>query len=168
MPSDDRSMRNRVSEKTEDEARRELDRQSYIRWQEITRTQVTFTVNVVLGLAVAALGFGVKVMIDSNTLRFSCVRSLFYSGLALLLLSITFALVISWNRLFDFRYSQLAARARWKKLAQEYETYHTRAAKHTPWTWRLLPLQLITFALGILLISVSLWILFGNGTIGAG
>jgi hypothetical protein len=86
---------------------------SHVRWQSITIGQLTYAVNLILGLSVAVLGFEISLLLNENFSPGSCLQrvSLFFS-LVLLAVSIVFGVLVVINRLTDFRLTTSIARRR--------------------------------------------------------
>src|SRR5260370_16762258 len=81
---------------------------AFLRWQEVRIKHFGYTVNLVLTLTTATLGFAVNLVADNKiapTKDF--VASLVFLGLAMLV-----GLLTNYSRLLDFRHSATAARGR--------------------------------------------------------
>jgi hypothetical protein len=125
---------------------RNADRESYVRWQEIALTQLGYTINLMMTLAGGVLAFVVKEKLDG------VVRALGFGWhLALLCLGASVVLAIAANvtRVFDFRYTRRAAKARMND-GKDHQEVQIKADRLGVWTWDLFTGQAATFALGII------------------
>lgn len=167
MAESDRNPKDRLLKKVDDA------RDANLRWQEVRRTQLGHVVNIVLTLSTASLAFGVKMIVDKPSLTFH--NSLFFS-LAFLIIAILIGLLANFTRLWDFRYTAKAARARWLALRQRaikeelpeeeltkeegalkrHEFSH-RANQLGRWTWSLFSAQLLVFLIGISLFVFAIY-----------
>jgi hypothetical protein len=144
---------------------------AFLRWQETRRKQLGDTVNLVLTLTVASLGFGLNLIVSDKThvLPRTCVFSfsLFCLSAAALL-----GLLINYSRLQDFRYSataarelELAARAEAKgdeegakKHRQDHAKFSDLADRQgQTWTRLFVYGQLASFGVGITLLAGYIW-----------
>jgi hypothetical protein len=134
----------------------------YGRWQKIAIEQLGYALNLFTTLAVAELGFAVKVMIDARE-RLSCAASfMFHCSLALLLVTIALGLAATITRTLDFRWTRKAIRCLVEHDPVSYKTYSGRADAIGTYTWGLFFLQLATFLATTLLLCISMWIGYGN------
>lgn len=92
--------------------RREGPKGSFVRWQTITIAQLTYSVNLILGLSVAALGFQVALLLNEKFLPVGWQRCAFGISMLTLVLSIGLGIWCVINRLRDFRATARAARLR--------------------------------------------------------
>jgi hypothetical protein len=132
------------------------DQERFVRWQAITREQLSFANNLLLGLAVAVVGFEISLTLNDKFALVSCwQKTAFLVSLALLAASSLAALVAVVTRLCDFR---LTARTiRTEQTEEQQQADHLRAvtAKLGSATWNLFWLQIATFFFGILLAVVA-------------
>jgi fumarate reductase subunit D len=118
--------------------------ESFIRWQAITRDQLSSVTSLVLGLATGMLAFNSSLLLES---KFSCLVS-FYCGLAATLffmLSISLALCCAVTRLHDFRITTQIAKYPVSGNASENRNAVSSLGKTS---WRLFWAQLWCFGLG--------------------
>lgn len=130
---------------------------SFVRWQSTTIGQLTYAINLVLGFAVAALGFQVA-LLHSERFALTGWRSCVF-GLSLLSLagSIALGLLVVVNRLRSFRATAAAARAREDKRAEsEIEGHRQTYRRLDRRTWPLFWWQIGTFGAGVGFAVVSL------------
>lgn len=132
--------------------------ESFTRWQAITQGQLTVTLNLFLGLAVASLGFSLNLLKDEKLILGCWGRAFLAVCLASFSCSVGFGSWCSVNRLLDFRKTKDIARDREKpqesgKSNEEIEeleidrAWVRRAGKRT---WRILWFQIGSFLLGVL------------------
>ena len=119
----------------------------FVRWQGHTVAQLGFVNNTVLALTTASLGFAVSREASGWT------QLSLWVGVAFLLMSVLFALCCARNRLHDFRESAQLARSK-MSLAERRER-RRKNRKRGECTWVLLNCQLVTFALGAVLVVVA-------------
>jgi hypothetical protein len=137
------------------------DRDSYLRWQELAITQLGYTINLFFTLAGATLAFGTKILMDSQSAFSGYQHCLFLASFRFLGLSIITALGANVTRALDFRFTRRAARERMKD-GQDHDDLHDKAECLGKWTWGLFYLQTISFGLGIISFSASIWSAYGN------
>lgn len=126
------------------------DQDSFVRWQALTIAQLTQAVSVVLGLAVASLGFDVSLLTSSDFKPISWQKCAFGAALLSLLASIALGAWCVINRLRDFRLTMWSARDR---ASNPSVAASTRALANAigKKTWALFLAQIVTFQAGILL-----------------
>jgi hypothetical protein len=146
--------------------------EAFVRWQEITRTQLGHTINLILTLTTAALGFALTLALGERTPPAHLDKcGLFYS-LVTLIAAAAIGLAANYSRMLDFRWTARAARCRemqarieLKELltdkqqarARDREKYSNCAESWGKVTWRLLLFQLLAFLAGIALLAWSVW-----------
>ncbi len=143
---------------------------AFLRWQEVRIKHFGYTANLVLTLTTAALGFAVNLAVDNKIV----LTKLFVAALIFLGLAMFVGLLTNYSRLLDFRHTAKAARSRElharetkgetldeedRKVAAERSAHHRKSDCYGKWSWRLLPIQLIVFFVGVFLLgtSVLLW-----------
>lgn len=87
------------------------DRESFIRWQEITRNHFSSVSNLILALATGLLAFQSTLLLE-HKLSSCCAPAFAATSLIILALSVTSGLWCSVNRLRDFRLTTQIARRR--------------------------------------------------------
>lgn len=129
---------------------------SFSRWQAVTIGQVTYAVNLILGFAVAALGFQVTLLLNDKFAPVSWQKCAFSLSLLLLAASVILGIAVVVNRLRDFRATMNAARAREngsvESVVEEHRALYRRLG---PRTWWLFWWQLGTFGAGTALTVLS-------------
>src|SRR5260370_32619736 len=85
---------------------------SFVRWQSITIAQLTYSVNLLLGFAVVALGCEVALLLNQQFSPIGWQKCAFSLSVLLLLLSSGLGIWCVINRLRDFRATMRAARMR--------------------------------------------------------
>lgn len=134
---------------------------SYVRWQGIALKQLTYAVNLILGLTVATLGFGVTLLRDQQFSLGPQAKYLFSGGLLALLLSVIAGLWCVVNRLRDFRLTARIARSREENAADgRLPMMRDTAAKLGRCTWKLFWWQVALFASGVVLMIVSIALVY--------
>jgi hypothetical protein len=129
---------------------------SFIRWQSTVIAQFTYTVNLVLGLSVAALAFQISTLLESDFNPVSWQKFSFSISLLALVASVVLGICCVANRLLDFRATAQAARMREQRASgEEMEVHRLRAKRHGAWTWGIFWSQLGTFGVGIVLLVLS-------------
>lgn len=131
---------------------REEPKGSSVRWQSITIAQLTYSVNLALGLAVTSLGFNVVLLLNERFHPTTWQKWSFSASMLALLLSIGLGIWCVVNRLRDFRATTNAARLREdREPSDEIEKYRDLYRKLGERTWCLFWWQIGTFGIGIFL-----------------
>lgn len=129
---------------------------SFVRWQGITLTQLGYAVNLILGLAVAALGFLVSLLLKVDFIPVSWQKCAFFLALVSLLASVGFGMWVVVNRLRDFRVTKDIARRREKnKKDKKLPTLRDFSERLGKRTWWLFWWQIGTFGVGVLVLVVG-------------
>lgn len=131
---------------------------SFIRWQATTITQLTYSVNLILGLAIGSLGFQVTILLKDTFNPIAWQKCAFSISIFLLLLSVALGIWCVINRLRNFRATSKAARMREEgKPSEDIQPYRDLYKKLGEKTWVLFWWQVGTFGSGILftILSVS-------------
>jgi hypothetical protein len=129
---------------------------SFVRWQTVTIGQLTYAVNLILGFAVATLGFQVTLLLNEKFVPVSWQKCAFALSLVLLSVSILLGIAVVINRLRDFRATMRAARLREQGTAPDaLEEQRTLYRRLGAITWNLFWWQLGTFSAGIALAVLS-------------
>lgn len=146
------------------------EHEAFLRWQDIRRTQFTYTVNLVLTLTTATLAFAINLIVEQKIKPTSPGKDALSYSLGFLLVAVAAGLACNLSRLFDFRYSAKAARSREmeaRRVAGETLTDAEKVqakdgSRHSKLadclgisTWCLLVAQLTAFFVGVLLLSDS-------------
>src|SRR5437899_11385536 len=87
-------------------------KESFVRWQGITITQLGYVLNLLLGFATASLGFSLTLLKDEHFAPQRCEKFFFDSSLGLLGCSVIVGILCVSNRLWDFRKTTHIARDR--------------------------------------------------------
>ena len=124
---------------------------SFIRWQSITIAQLTYSLNLILGFSVAAMGFEVSLLIDNKICLSECQKCTLFSSIISLVFSVGFGIWCVINRLLSFRATAKSARLREEKRSDdEIQPYRDEYMKFDSRTWGLFWWQIGTFSSGIL------------------
>lgn len=111
-------------------------RERYVRWQHYRITQLSFSINLFLGFAVASLGYLTSILIGSekDNEMLECVLLIWsWSTIAGCLATL--------NRLYDFKYTA-------KKILKKNRCNSLLAAHLGKVTWTLFHLQIILYLWG--------------------
>lgn len=129
---------------------------SFIRWQSITIAQLTYAVNLILGLSVATLAFQVTLLLNKDFVPSSWQKCSFSISLLLLLVSVALGLWCVINRLKDFRATTKVARKRENGASEtELEPLRNVYRELDKKTWGIFWWQVGTFGAGVLLTVIS-------------
>ena len=132
------------------------ENEKFVRWQGITITQLSYSINLVLTFSVAALGFGVSLLLSDNFKPTTCQAYAFFMSLFFLLASGAFGVWCTINRLRDFRATAKIANLKRKdKNHTELPELRTLTNKLGKKTWGIFWWQIGTFSAGILLLVLS-------------
>ncbi len=137
--------------------------EKYIRWQGITLNQVTFVINLLLGLATATLGFSVSLLKDEKFIPAGKVKCLFTFALLSQLISLLFGIIAVISRTLDFRYTARIARIT-KKFEERESVKSTRlrVKRLGKTTWFSFWVQISSFLLGVLSLIISILIIYSD------
>ena len=139
------------------------NRESSIRWQGRTIEQFGYVLNLILGLSVAALGFGVSLISNEHFVRTGWQNCVFVTSLLFLMLSIAMAIWCIINRLRDFRATAETARKREDGMSPiELQPLRTLTKTLGEKTWILFWFQVGSFGLGMFLLCVVVVSIFAK------
>lgn len=131
---------------------------SHARWQATTIAQLTYSINLILGFAVATLGFQIALLLNEQFNPISWQKCAFSLSLILLLASLAFGIWSVINRLLDFRATARVARMRESGIHDDKIRPHRLLyKKFGARTWCLFWCQAGTFSAGILFTVLSVW-----------
>ena len=130
--------------------------EKFIRWQGITITQLSYSINLILTFSVAAIGFSVSLLISENFKPTSCQAYAFFLSLLLLLASGALGIWCTINRLRDFRATAKITNLK-RKDGNESELADLRelTKKLGKKTWGIFWWQIGTFSAGIFILVLS-------------
>ena len=135
----------------------------FIRWQEYRIEQLAFAQNLFLGLSVGALAFGISLVRDEGFFLSGRSKIVFGVGLAALALSIVLGCAAVVSRLLDFRSTAAKIRADEKDdAANEAGVYKNRSEVFGTLTWSLFWLELLSFVIGLVGLTVGLCSRYGG------
>lgn len=138
--------------------------ESFIRWQDITVTQLGYAVNLCLTFATAALGFALSLLTNNTFDPHGCGKVFFDLSLLSLSTSITCGIWCVINRLSDFRNTRgIALRREDMKSENMPEAQindalavsRAESKRKGKLTWALLRIQLIAFGIGAGCLSIA-------------
>ncbi len=130
------------------------DNGRFVRWQGIQLTQLGFVLNLVLGFAIAGLGFWLSLLRDATFQPRCWAKCWFVLSAISLLLSVVMGLWCSLNRLWDFRIAAGIARGKWE--GGELTAKRSEMEKLDNRTWTLLYWEVSTFVLATALLIATL------------
>jgi uncharacterized membrane protein YbhN (UPF0104 family) len=138
----------------------------FVRWQEISRGQLSHAISLIFGLATAALGFETSLLLNEKFAPTECWQNcFFFFSFLLLACSIAVGIAAVVTRLCDFRLTARIVRARsnaekLKKPKSEikdrskFKKARRYAKQLGKRTWWLFQLQIGSFAAGIALAAI--------------
>ena len=126
-----------------------MNNEKFIRWQGYTINQLTFTLNLFLGLAVGSLAFSITLIKDKEFLLSGCPKLIFQISLISLCLSIVISCTAVVSRLLDFKFTARKIKADKNQNIEESNSYEYQLKWLGKLTWRLFWVQLITLAIGL-------------------
>lgn len=121
----------------------------FVRWQGYLINQLTFTLNLFLGLAVGSLAFSITLIKDKEFLLSGCPKLIFKISLISLCFSIVFSCCAVVSRLLDFRFTVKKIKADENKEFEESSVYKYKHKWLGELTWKLFWVQLVTLAIGL-------------------
>ncbi|MCH8492741.1 MAG: hypothetical protein LAT53_05850 [Idiomarina sp.] len=135
------------------------DKESFVRWQSITRDYFSSVSNLVLGLSTGILAFLVSGLVDAQPAN-KCLLLIATSAMVFLSISISLAVWCAINRLRDFRATTQIARSRWKdEPVSSRDRQETKALGNL--SWHLFWWQLVLFGFGAggvaIAVIVQMW-----------
>jgi nitrate/nitrite transporter NarK len=133
---------------------------SFVRWQERTIAQLSQAMNLLLTLAVGALGFSVSLLLNPLYIPACVEKAAFTVSLFALLVSVMAGIVATCLRVHDFRTTRAITRERQRGHTEELSCLREQAKKYGEWTWRLFYTQLYTFGAGVALLLLSFCLAF--------
>ena len=137
--------------------------EKFVRWQGITITQLSYSINLILSFTVAAIGFGVSLLLNDSFQPTSWQSCIFSISMLLLLASGAFGIWCTINRLRDFRATAKITNLKRKEGNEEELTeLQTLTKKLGKKTWGIFWAQIGAFAAGILLLVISVLFSVGN------
>ena len=128
----------------------------FVRWQQITITQLGYTLNLVLTFTIAALGYAFSLLKDNDFKPSSSARCTLLLALVSLAIAAISGLACVLNRLHDFRGT--ARQIRHKPDAPSALELRVMGSR----TWVYFYTQLACFLLGIGALAASLLLTYGG------
>lgn len=129
--------------------------EKYWRRREITIQQLSGAINLILSLTIAGIGFILHLLINNECDLESCQLCLYRLALGILLISGSFGIWCTINRLRDFRISAQIYNHNndWddKKRNEEKECVEKLGEK----TWNLFRLQILAFSIGAFILIID-------------
>ncbi len=144
------------SGESEKEARKERAKKRFIRWQEITRTQLGNVNNLLTGLAAGVIAFELQTIFRENLCLTVFEKWILLASFFFLFVSLVLGCCTAWNRLVDFRKTTRIDLLKWKEPENaEIEELKKETDCLGGRTWRLLGWQTGLFGLGLFLLVIS-------------
>jgi len=125
------------------------ERDAFVRWQGRTIDQLSYLTNLLIGLATGLLALEAQGVLDGKICAGIRSGRPGLASMVLLALSLGVGLLLACNRLRDFRKTARSVRDR-NRDAELTATRRRETQSLGDWTWRLLWVQVIAFALGTL------------------
>lgn len=127
----------------------------FVRWQEKTSKHFEYTINTLLLIATATLGFTLSKFLDK--MYQGCERPFFLIGILFLVISIGLLLWTILNRLMDFRLTtQVAGR---DANSNDRTEMREKSSSLGKCTWILFYVAIIIFGLGLILTIIAFGII---------
>jgi hypothetical protein len=135
---------------------KKINRESSIRWQGRTIEQFGYAINLILGLAIAAIGFELSLVLSEKFSGSGWQNCVFGSSILALALSAGVGLLGVVNRLRDFRATTATARKREDGASDlELQSLRILTKQLGERTWLLFWWQVSAFGVGVLLLVVA-------------
>ena len=127
--------------------------ESFIRWQGRSLEQLGKTINLILGLSLATMGFTIAKILDKGFQFVSCSSKIaILTGCFIILVTITILLWVTLNRLKSFKTTAQIARKREKNINDNIDDQRREVKLHDANTWFFFKLAIILFFFGELII----------------
>ncbi|MDQ3819285.1 MAG: hypothetical protein M3247_05560 [Thermoproteota archaeon] len=140
-----------------------MSSERFVRWQSNTLNQLSFAINLFLGLATAALGFCVSLLIDEKFVPSGRAKYLFTLALFCQMFSLFFGIVAVITRTLDFRFTARIARNVEKSRDEaQTELLRRRVKKLGRITWFSFWAEIGFFVLGILSLITHIMITYSQ------
>ena len=131
------------------------NRESSIRWQGRTIEQFGYALNLILGLAVASIGYETSLVLNKELDRVCWQNCVLFLSLLALVLSVAVALWCIITRLRNFRLTAEIARKREDDETDvSLQPLRQKSKNLDHFTWVLFWWQIWSFAIGVLLLMV--------------
>ncbi len=146
-----------------------VHKESFTRWQSTTIQQLGYSINLLLALATASLGFAFNFAKDCDFHTYCWSKTLLSFSLLLLMLSIGLGIAGTLNRLCDFRKTTHIAhdREQWiedgvagAEIDSRLSLRRSETKRLGDRTWLCFYGQIGTFGVGILLLIIALGIVY--------
>lgn len=131
----------------------------FVRWQANTIGQLSYTINLVLGLSIAALGFGISLLLDGRFNPVLWEKYFFTQSLILLIVSSGLGIWCTINRLRDFKITtKIVKKESEENSKEEVESLRKLSDCLGKKTWRIFWWQIGIFSAGtsFMIIAVAL------------
>jgi hypothetical protein len=135
-----------------------MGNEKFIRWQGLTINQLTFAINLFLGLGGGSLAFAITLLRDQTFLLGGCWKTVFLISLVTLALSVIAGCAAVVSRLYDFRYTARKLRAdELGDPTDEAGAYAYSSKILGLFTWRLFWFELVTLFVGLIGLILAIY-----------
>ena len=132
----------------------------FIRWQQTTRKQLSYSINLILSFSIMVLGFGLTLLTKSH-IEFSILSKVFFIlSLIFVLISLSSGVFAVISRLLDFRTTTKIARKKEKNDSSRIDELRKKARELGSYTWILFWVQIGSFLLATLFMTISIMYLY--------
>jgi hypothetical protein len=125
---------------------------AFIRWQGRTIEQLGFVNNLLIGLSTGLLAFHAQLAFNSDVPLSPTENTALALSSAFIFASVILGCFVAWNRLSSFRGTTRIVRTRQAGQRGDIEELRERVSRADNRTWRLLSLQILSFAVGALVL----------------
>lgn len=134
-----------------------MQKDSFIRWQEIRINQLSYSINLILGLSVGILGFQVTLLLNDKFIVQGLQKCLFSSSLVIIATAILFGIFCTISRLLDFRETAEIARSKKRgDLSRNFKEGRDLTKNLGEITWFLFWCQIGAFIIGVLFLVATI------------
>jgi hypothetical protein len=134
----------------------EIKNESFIRWQARSIEQLGNGISLLIGIAIASLGFVISQVAKEEFHFKTCLAKLLLSvGSGLLLLCIILLLILSYKRILGFKITARIARKRETGKRTGIDTDRKIAKQIDATTWALFAISIWVFAFGEVMVIVG-------------
>jgi hypothetical protein len=140
-----------------------MGNERFIRWQGYTMAQLSFAINLFLGLSTAALGFSVSLLTDEKFVLHGKIKLLFAAAMLSQFVSVAFGIAAVIVRTLDFRNTaQVARKSERGEESGEIVSLRRKVKRLGKATWFSFWTQVAAFALGVVSLVVSIFAAYSS------
>lgn len=134
---------------------------SFIRWQNISLKQLSYSNNLFIGLAIALISYIFNII--SNVIELTnCQKIFFWLSLISLIVSTSAGICLSIKRLKNFKITAQIARNKEKKDIKNLENLRKISKRLGELTWYYFYLQVGAFIVGFILTTIFIILIYSN------